>query len=94
MGHRIAHAILDKIDAIILSSEYNRLNGYLKTHFLKSRYFAEGPEVDSTKSYYENNMLIQNPDKEQKWQTWRKRYAHKVTGRNRLLSLYTHVSSH
>lgn len=79
------------MDAIILSGEYNQLNPNLKTHFLKSRYFIESSRIDSTESYQHNNMLLNNPANARFWQEWRKRYAHKITARNRLVSLYTQV---
>lgn len=92
IGHHIAHSILNKIDSIIFTSEYNQLNGNLKSHFLKSRYFEESDAYDSSKSVHDNTMILNNPKRAEIYKTWRKRYAHNITGRNRLWDLYLHVS--
>lgn len=93
LGHRIAHHVFDKIDAILFAIDYNLLPRDAKTRFIKTQYFIESPLFDEKDGYDVNNNWLNGSRGGPAYGTWRKKFQHETTGRNRLLNLYLFVSA-
>lgn len=91
VGETIVHSVLDKIDALYFSRDYNLLSHADKTIWMRKRYF-EYAGFDLGQPYADNITLIETSHRAD-FTTWRRDFGDKTTARNRLLDMYTFVSA-